>query len=69
MHENHDFVVPVNILTPFVRALFSWDARHTTGCLDILVDYATCAKQFQLHMAAQGCMLKLLTMFAYPVKK
>ena len=34
MHENHDFVVPVNILTPFVRPPFSWAARHTTVCLD-----------------------------------
>ena len=35
MHENRDFVVPVNILTPFAHALFSWAARHTTECLDI----------------------------------
>ena len=35
MRENRDFVVPVNILTPFARAPFSWAARHTTVCLDI----------------------------------
>ena len=34
MRENRDFVVPVNILTPFARASFSWAARHTTVCLD-----------------------------------
>ena len=34
MRENRDFVVPVNILTPFARAPFSWAARHTTVCLD-----------------------------------
>jgi len=34
MHENYDFVVSVNILTPFVRAQFFWAARHTTVCLD-----------------------------------
>ena len=34
MCENRDFVVPVNILTPFARALFSWATRHTTVCLD-----------------------------------
>ena len=36
MRENRDFVVPVNILTPFARAPFSWAARHTTVCLDQL---------------------------------
>jgi len=35
MCENRDFVVPVNILTPFAHAPFSWAARHTTMCLDI----------------------------------
>jgi len=34
MHENRDFVVPVNILTPFAHAPFSWAARHTTVCLN-----------------------------------
>jgi len=34
MRENRDFVVPVNILTTFARAPFSWAARHTTVCLD-----------------------------------
>ena len=34
MRENRDFVVPVNILTSFARAPFSWAARHTTVCLD-----------------------------------
>ena len=37
MRENRDFVVPVNILTPFAHAPFSWAARHTTVCLDIKV--------------------------------
>ena len=36
MRENRDFVVPVNILTPFARAPFSWAARHTTVCLDTI---------------------------------
>ena len=35
MCENRDFVVPVNILTPFAHAPFSWAARHTTVCLDL----------------------------------
>jgi len=35
MRENHDFVVPVYILTWFVHALFSWGARHTTVCLNL----------------------------------
>ena len=30
MRENRDFVIPVNILTPFAHALFSWAAQHTT---------------------------------------
>ena len=34
MRENRDFVVPVNILTTFAHAPFSWAARHTTVCLD-----------------------------------
>jgi len=34
MHENRDFSVPVNILTTFAHAQFSWAARHTTVCLD-----------------------------------
>ena len=34
MRENLDFVVPVNILTPFAHAPFSWAAQHTTVCLD-----------------------------------
>ena len=37
MCENHDFVVPVNLLTLFARALFSWAARHTTVCLDLVL--------------------------------
>ena len=35
MHENHDFVAPVNIFIPFTHALFSWAAQHSTVCLDI----------------------------------
>jgi len=31
MRENRDFVVPVNMLTPFARAPLSWAA---TMCLD-----------------------------------
>ena len=34
MRENRDFVVPVNILSTFAHAPFSWAARHTTVCLD-----------------------------------
>ena len=34
MHEDRDFVVPVNILTLFARAPFSWAAQYTTVCLD-----------------------------------
>ena len=37
MRENRDFVVPVNILTTFAHAPFSWAARHTTVCLDQLI--------------------------------
>ena len=32
MRENRDFVVPVNTLTTFAHAPFSWAARHTTVC-------------------------------------
>ena len=39
MRENRDFVVPVNILTPFAHAPFSWAARHTTMCLDLVIWY------------------------------
>ena len=39
MRENRDFVVPVNILTTFAHAPFSWAARHTTVCLDLREDY------------------------------
>ena len=39
MRENRDFVVPVNILTTFAHAPFSWAARHTTVCLDISTWY------------------------------
>ena len=35
MPENRDFAVPDNIVIPFVRAPFSWDAQHATMCLDI----------------------------------
>ena len=41
MRENHDFVVPVNILTPFARTPFSWAARHTTMCLDSSSEFAS----------------------------
>ena len=37
MRENR-FVAPVNILTPFAHAPFSWAARHTTVCLDLYMD-------------------------------
>ena len=37
MCENRDFVVPVNILTPFARVPFSCAVRHTTMCLDYLL--------------------------------
>ena len=33
MHENCDFIIPVNILTPFAHTPFSWAAQHTV-CLD-----------------------------------
>ena len=33
MRENREFVVPVNILTLFACAPFSWSAQHTTVCL------------------------------------
>jgi len=38
MRENRDFVVPVHILTLFAHAPFSWAARHTTVCLNELVE-------------------------------
>jgi len=48
MRENRDFVVPVNILTPFARTPFSWAARHTTVCLDyykcIMLYFEVCFK-------------------------
>ena len=34
MRENRDFDVPVNILTPFAHATFSWATRHTTVYID-----------------------------------
>ena len=38
--ENCEFVVPFNVLNPFVHAPFFWAARHTTVYLDIvLVQY------------------------------
>jgi len=37
MRENHDFVVPVNILTPFAHPLFSRVAQLITVCLDGVV--------------------------------
>ena len=36
MHENRDFVAPVNILTLFARVPFSWAAQHTTMRLDAI---------------------------------
>jgi len=42
MCENCDFVVPVNILTPFVHAPFSWATRHTTVCLNSGEYVASC---------------------------
>ena len=35
MRENRNFVVPVNILTSFAHAPFSWATQHTTMCLDM----------------------------------
>ena len=35
IRENHNRVVPVNILIPFAHALFSWAPKHTTVCFDI----------------------------------
>jgi len=40
MRENRDFVVPVNVLTPFAHAPFSWATRHTTVCLDYVLNFA-----------------------------
>jgi len=37
MRENRDFVVPVNILTPFVCAPFSWAALDITPALSKMV--------------------------------
>ena len=42
MHENRDFVAPVNILTPFACVPFSWAARHTTMCLDDILMAFVC---------------------------
>ena len=39
MPKNRDFVVPINILTPFAHTPFSWAAQHTTMCLDIQLTY------------------------------
>ena len=36
MRENRDFVVPVNIFTPFAHAPFSWAARHIPCVLIIM---------------------------------
>ena len=36
MRDNRNFVVPVNILTPVCARPFSWAARHTTVCLDMI---------------------------------
>ena len=49
MRENRDFVVPVNILTTFAHAPFSWAARHTTVCLDLL-QYHIEIKILMLHI-------------------
>jgi len=51
MRENRDFVVPVNILTPFAHTPFSWAARHTTVCLDF---EWTQSKQHR-RSKGQGC--------------
>ena len=47
MRENRDFVVPVNILTTFARAPFSWAARHTTVCLDLNIKQLAIFDQFR----------------------
>ena len=39
MHENHKFVVPVNMSAPLVHTLFFWTTRHTTMCHDNCVQY------------------------------
>ena len=39
MHENRDFVVPVNILTPFAHVPFSWATGHTDVCLKMKKKY------------------------------
>ena len=41
MRENCNFVVPVNILTPFACTPFSWAERLTTVCLDIFLQMPT----------------------------
>ena len=33
IHENCNFFIPVNILTPFAHALFSWVALHIIVCV------------------------------------
>jgi len=55
MRENLYFVVPVNILTSFVHALFSWAAQHTTVCLDtvcgeIIVNMNACKEEQHLTL-------------------
>ena len=73
MRENRDFVVPVNILTLFAHAPFSWAARHTTVCLDVfqvgfLFPYATCMYIYMhVHGLARAnnghsCMMSDLTL-------
>ena len=56
MRENRDFVVPVNILTPFAHAPFSWAARHTTVCLDVSLNtLATCTGEFKDAQGMKTC--------------
>ena len=43
MRENCDFVLPVNILTTFACAPFSWATQHTTVCLDTIQVHALAA--------------------------
>ena len=57
MRENRDFVVPVNILTPFAHAPFSWAARHTTVCLDFKLHVCPCS------IGNRVCMFKLFKAF------
>ena len=63
MHENQDFVVPVNILTRFVCAPFSWAARHTTMCLDVFAlagppskFHSDQGKNFKSHILRDLCL-------------